>query len=135
MAELLTQPKKHLALDTDWQTALGMAAFFFICAVTALGSIRMALQGSFSVPDIGWATPLLAVACLYFACATPDRLLRLAAVVFAVGPISRTMLWLLHASKETQLINLFFVRWIDLGLFLGGCVYAIYWFRKKVTYV
>jgi hypothetical protein len=135
MAESVTEPKKHLALDTDWRTAVGMVAFFFICAFFALGTAWVTLRGTFKVPSSPWLTLALLASGIYFAVVCRERSFRIAILVFAIGPVFRIVLLISHASAETLNINELFVRWIHSGLYLAGCVYAIYWFKSKVRHV
>jgi hypothetical protein len=135
MAESLTGPKKHIALDTDWQSALAMAAVFFISAFVGIGTAWITLRGTFRVSSSPWLTLALLAFGVYCCVVIPERSFRIAVVIFAVGPVVRIALWTAHASAETLLVNEIFVRWIHSGLYLAGCVYAVVWFRRKITHV
>jgi hypothetical protein len=135
MPELLTEPTKHLVLDTDWLTAISMIGLFFLCLFLAMGMAWTTLRGTFKVGDVSWLTPLLVGMLVYGALVVPDRSFRIAICVYAVGPVSHVVLWMMRASSGARLVNELFVRWIDSGVYLAGCVYAVYWFRRKITYV
>jgi len=135
MVELVPEPKKHLAFDTDWASALVAAGGLVILAFLGAGTIWMTLRGTLPVPKVGWSTPLLAAFIIYCAIVVPDKFLKTVCYVLAVGPISRMLLWVLRASPETQLMNAIFTRWIDSGLCLGICAYILFWFKAKVTHV
>ena len=122
MAESITEPEKHVTLDTDWQTALGMVAFFFICAVVGIVTAWMTLHGTFKVPSNSWLTLALLATAIYCGVVFPERSFRIAAIVYSVGPSVSIVLRIAHASAETLLINEIFVRWIHSGLYLAGCV-------------
>ncbi len=134
MAGLTQEPKKHLALDTDWTSAIIAVWGFFVFAFLAAGGTWMTLQARFDVTPTSWRTPLLAGVLIYLGVRS-EGWLRVGALVFAVGPVSRIILWLARASHETQFINEEFVRWIDSALFFAGCVYVAYWFKSKIRYV
>jgi hypothetical protein len=135
MAESQTDPEKHITLDTDWQTALAMMALFVICAFMGIGTTLMTLHGTLKIPSNSWLTLSLLVFAVYCGVVCRERPFRVAIIVFAVGPFSRIVLWMAHASSETLLINEVFVRWIHTGAYLAGCVYVVYWLRRKITYV
>jgi hypothetical protein len=134
MAGAMTEPQKHLALDTDWRSAILAVWGFFIFAFFGVGITWMTLQARFDVTLVSWWTPLIA-ACLIYLGVHSETWLRVGALVLAIGPVSRIILWLARASHETQFINEEFVRWIDSALFFAGCVYVIYWFKTKIRHV
>ncbi len=110
MSDQLTEQKKNLTLDTDWLSAAGMVALFLICGFLGTGTVWLTLRGSFTVLRISWATPLAAGILLWFGFSIPDRRFSIPAVLLALGPISRIVLWLLHASAETQSTNTVFIN-------------------------
>lgn len=135
MVESGTAPKKHLALDTDW-----MSAVIALCALIGFGLLGAAmvwtmLQGKLSVGAVTWWTPLLAAGFIYSAIEFRDKLFRVAALICSIGPVSRTALWLGRASAQTRLTNEIFVRCIDIGLFFGLSIYAVYWLKTKLRHV
>ena len=135
MAESLTEPKKHLALDTDWLSALGAIWLFCLFAFFGAGTIWMLLRGTLKPTPVSWVTPLLAGTSIYFGIRIPEKLFKIAAFVFAIGPVSRIILWLVGASTDTWLINEIFIEWIFALWCLAACIYVIYWFRTKITHV
>ena len=135
MAEVLPEPKKHLALDTDWLSAMGAVCGFFIAGSLGAAFVWMTVRGTFKVTSPSWLAPLVAATLIYAGIRTSEKLFKIAFFVFAIGPVSRIVLWLARASNETRLINEIFVRWIDTALFFAACVYVIYWFKTKVRYV
>src|SRR5579872_2671228 len=135
MAESLTEPKKHLALDTDWTSAGGAVVAFVMCGLLGVGTSWMTLQGTFKASSPVWWTPLFAGAIIYSGISISDKRFKVAAFVFAIGPLSRMILWSLRASTETRWINEFFVRWIDTALYFGVCVYVVFWFGSKIRHV
>lgn len=135
MTGSLTEPKKHLALDTDWTSAVAAVCGFFIFSFLSVGKIWMTLRGPLPVPKVGWLTPVVAGMYIYFGIGLKERLFKTACFVVAIGPVSRILLWLVRASPETQLVNAVFVTWIDIALYLGACTYIVYWFKTKVRHV
>jgi len=135
MVELVPEPKKHLALDTDWASAMVAVGSFLVFAFLGTGTIWMTLRGTLPVPKVEWSTPILAAVIIYIAIRVPDKFIKVVCFVFVVGPVSRMLLWLVHASADTQLVNAIFTRWIDSGLYLSICVYILFWFKTKVTHV
>jgi hypothetical protein len=134
MAELTQEPRKHLALDTDWPSATLAVCGFFLFAFLGVGMTWMTLRARFDVTPVSWLTPLVAASLMYLG-AHSERWLRVGTFVLAIGPVSRIILWLARASHETQFINEEFVRWIESALFFAGSIYVIYWFKTKIRYV
>jgi hypothetical protein len=135
MSESLIQPRKQLALDTDWGSAVVAVWAFFLCALFGTVTGVFTLKNRFHVSSVHWWTPLFAAWVIYIGLSFPERLLKISAFVFSIGPISRIILWLVRASSETRLTNEIFVRWIDTALYFAGCIYVVWWFKSKVRYV
>ncbi|HEY7096006.1 MAG TPA: hypothetical protein VH437_04735 [Terriglobales bacterium] len=135
MNEVATGSKKHLALDTDWWTAMGAACCFLAFALLCGGTTWVNLRGRFDVAPVSWGTVLPLAFLVYIGIGTPVKLLRSAVLVMAIGPVSRILLWATRASHETQLVNEVFVRWLDSALYFAICVYVIHWFKTKIRYV
>jgi len=135
MAESLTAPKKHLALDTDWTSAGVAVAAFVMFGFLGAATSWMTLRGTFKALPPSWWTPLFAGGIIYFGISISDKLSKTAAFVFAIGPLSRMILWSLRASTETRWINEIFVRWIDTALYFAVCIYIVLWFGSKVRHV
>jgi hypothetical protein len=120
MAEFSAEPKRRLALDTDWRSAAGAV---------------WVLRGTFRAGSPSWWTPLFAGGMIYCGITISDKLFKTAVFVFAIGPVSRMILWSLRASSETRWINEIFVRWIDTALCFGVCVYVVHWCVSKIRHV
>jgi hypothetical protein len=131
----MAEPKKHLALDTDWTSAAGAVGLLLMCALLGVVTASMTLRGHFKAALPSWSTPLLAGSIIYCGITISDKLLKTAVFVFAIGPVSRMILWSFRASAETRWINEIFVRWIDTVLYFSVCVYVVFWFRSKIRYV
>jgi hypothetical protein len=135
IVQALPTAKKRLALDTDWLTALSALSGFLVCVLTGVALTWSTLRGSFKASAPSWSTPLLAAMLIYVALRDSGKPFKTAVLVYAIGPVSRTVLWLFRTSDETQFINEIFIRWIYVILCLAGCVYTIYWFKTKIRYV
>jgi hypothetical protein len=135
MTDSITEPKRHLALDTDWASAVAAACSFVICALLGTATTWMILRGHFGAASPSWWTLLLAGSSIYCGISISDKFARTAVFVFAIGPISRVILWFLRASAETRWTNEIFVRWIDTVLYFGVCIYVVFWFTSKVRRV
>jgi hypothetical protein len=135
MAEYLAESKKHLALDTDWGAALGMAGLFVVCALLAARDLFGIVRGTQPGLTITWQTFFVLALYIFYAYIAPDRRVRIACMVVAMGPISRVLLRILGAPVDTQLANAAFLRVINLMVFVGACVYVSWWFTSKVRYV
>ena len=137
MAESLTEPKKHLALDTDVVSVVAMAIVFAMSALLAVTTMLRIVHRVQPVVSatISWQTWLLLVLCPLYFFGLRERLLRIICAVFAIGPVSRVLLWLLKAPPDTLIANVAFLRVIDLMLYVFGCIYIPYWFRSKLRYV
>jgi len=135
MVESATAPKKHLALDTDWMSATMAICAFLIFGLLGAGMAWRMLQGKVDAGSVTWWAPLFAAGLIYLGVESRDKVFRVAVLVFAIGPASRTALWLARSSTETRVINEAFVAWLDIGLFFGICVYVTHWFKAKLTHV
>jgi hypothetical protein len=135
MAECLTEPKKHLALDTDWASAAGMASLFIICAMLVVGRALQLLRGDWSPDPLTWQTWVVLAMCVWCIVRVHERRVQIVCLVVAIGPASRILLWLANESVETQITNAAFTRTIGGLMYLGACVYVMWWFKSKVTHV
>jgi hypothetical protein len=135
MAESLAEPKKHLALDTDWGAALGMASLFVVCSLLAVRDLSGIVRGTQPGLTITWQTFLVLALYIFYSCTAPDRRVRIACMVVAMGPISRILLHILRTPVDTQLANAAFLRVMNLMVFVGACVYVSWWFSSKIRYV
>ena len=133
--ESLTQPKKHLALDTDWVSLMSAVLAFLIFLLLGTGMTWVTLSGRFRVSSATWWTPLFATFLLYVSAKAPDKVVRIGALILAIGPLSEIILWLCRASYQTKLINEVFVRWIDSVLYFAVCGYTLYRVKSKITHV
>ena len=135
MGESTAASKKHLALDTDW-----MSAAIAVCAIFAFGLLGAAmvwtmLHREVSSRSVTWWTPLLAAGFIYLAMESRDKLFRVVIVIYTIGPVSRTALWLARASAPTLFMNEILVQWMDTGLYFAICIYAVYWLLTKIRHV
>jgi len=135
MVEALPTVKKRLALDTDWLTALNAISGFVFCVLIGVVLTWSTLRGSFKASAPSWSTPLFAALLIYVALRDIGKPFKTAVLVFDIGPVSRTVLWLFRASEQTQFINEIFVRLIYVILCFAGGAYTIYWFKKKIKHV
>jgi hypothetical protein len=135
MAESLTEPKKHIALDTDWTSGVGAVGLFVIFAFLGAATSWGTLLGTFKAPSPSWWTLLFAGWIIYCGVKISGKAFKTAAFDFAIGPVSRMLLWSLRASTETRWINEIFVRWIDTALYFSVCVYVCFWFGSKIRHV
>lgn len=135
MVDAFAESKKHLALDTDWTSAVLAVCAFFVFGFLGVGMIWLTSRGTLPVPKVGLLTPLVAGLCIYFGVVLKARAVKAACFIVAIGPVSRMLLWLLGASPGTQLTNAMFIRGLDIALYVGVCVYIVYWFKTKIRYV
>ena len=139
MGECLTEPKRHLALDTDWASVVGMGLLLTLFLTLAARSAIRIVRGPWLVEPITWQTWILVGMCVWFffsASQTPyRRSIRITCVLAAIGPVSRIVLRMSHATIETELFNAAFVRVINGMLYVGGCLFVLWWFKSKIKYV
>lgn len=114
---------------------MGAVFGFLMAAFMGTAFAWTIVREPFKVTPTSWSTPLLAALFIYSGIKITEKFFKIACFVFAVGPVSRIVLWLAQASNETRLINEIFIRWIDTALFFAACVYVIYWFSTKIRYV
>jgi hypothetical protein len=127
--------KKHLALDTDWVSATAMVCLFLISAMLLAGNIWRADHGRVALERVSWDTWILLGICAWFFVLAKQRDVRYATGLLALSPVSRVILWAVHASVETQLVNAAFLSVINVILFAGVCGYVVWWFGSKVRHV
>lgn len=136
MSESISTPRKRLALDTDWLTALNAVLGAIVCAAIGTGLAWSTLHGSVRPGRASWNTPIFAALLIYIAVkGESGKLFKTSVLVFAIGPISGTVLWIARASDQTLLANAVFVRWIYVMLCFACCIYTIYWFKTKLVRV
>lgn len=135
MAGAITEPEKHLALDTDWLTALNVSFGLFFSILAVVGMTWSLLHTAIKAVAPSWSSPFLAAFYLYLGVRDSNRILRGTLFVLAIGPLSHIALWLFRASTETRVLNEVFIRCSWIGLCVVGCVYAIHWFSTKIKYV
>jgi multisubunit Na+/H+ antiporter MnhG subunit len=135
MAQAMTEPKKHLALDTDWLTALNVSFGLLFSILAAVGMTWSLLHTAIKAVSPSWSSPFLAVLLIYVAVKDSNKVFRASLIILAVSPISHIVLWLFRASTETRVLNEVFIRCSWIGLCFVGCLYAIYWLSSKFKYV
>jgi hypothetical protein len=135
MAETLTEPKKHLALDTDWRAAAGMAVLFVICALLGGRRLFEIVRGVKPEITVTWDSSILLCACVSGFISRMERCLRTASLIMALSVGSKILLHVLKATVETQLANAALLRVLYVMLWTGGCTGVFWWFRSKVRYV
>jgi hypothetical protein len=138
MAEGVLEPKKRLALETDWTSAVGMTFLLILFLILAVRAALRIVHGPWTLEPITWQTWVLVgvSAWIFFrARAVGDRSMLFIGVLVAIGPVSRILLRLSHAAIGTELVNASFVRVINGLLYVGGCLFLLWWFKSKVRYV
>jgi hypothetical protein len=139
MVESTTAPKKHLALDTDWTSAVTMVLLFIFCALFTALSAYSIFYRHHSAERITWRTWVMVgmAAWLFVSVRTSEHKSQIRAVIalMSVGPVSRIVLRIVHATVETQLANDAIVRVIDGLLFAGLGLSVLWWFKSKSRHV
>src|SRR5581483_7991628 len=67
------QPKKQLALDTDWLSAAWALGAFFAFGFLFISTVCMTVRGNFKVSSMTWVTPFFAACLLFIAIGTPEK--------------------------------------------------------------
>lgn len=135
MAELVAEPKKQLAFDTDWRTALEMASLFVVCALFFASSIFRIIRGAKPTVGVDWHSWIFLSLCVLVVLQSHERQWQTVALIASLNPASRILLHILGANVDLQMANVAFLRVIDLMLFGGACAYISWWFKSKVRYV
>jgi len=130
------EPKKTLALDTDWITATLMAFLFLVLALYGGFAVWRFTQGRFYVftHAPSWETYLLAVygTCLWFM--LKDRWTRTLLALILVGPIVRVALYWLGSPAALRAAAPGFA-FLHLGIIALAIVLLVSWFRKRAKLV
>jgi hypothetical protein len=135
MAESVTEPKRHLALDTDWICGTMAAGVLIGCLLLSGRVIWQVLTGANVEPRVSWYTVMLLFACIWAVTATESRILRLGFALVGLAPASRLALYLTHASIATQMMNAEVMRVVDAIALTMFCVYLVQWFKTKIKHV
>jgi hypothetical protein len=132
MTEKVTEPKMHLALDTNWMTAVFMAFCFVLCLLTIASTTRHVLIGSPVEVKISWETAFLFVAFGWLALQMRERITKFGCVLLSIVLGSRLILALFHSSLEVQTLNAQIMRVVELVVMIGFCYYLARWFKQRV---
>lgn len=135
MVEITQGPRKHLALDTDWMTALNVSFGLIFSSTAAVGLTWSLLHTTMKAVSPSWSSPLVAALYIYMGIRDSRWVFRVVVFTLALGPVSHVILWLFRASPETRVLNEVFIRCSWIGLCVVGFVYIIYWFSTKIKYV
>jgi len=132
MADESIEPKPHLALNTDWITAVFMAFCFVLCLLTIVSTTRHVLIGSPVEVKISWETVFLFIAFGWLALQMQERVTRFGCVLLSIALGSRLVLALVHSSLQIQLLNAQIMRVVELIVMIGFCYYLARWFKEHV---
>lgn len=92
MAQAMTEPRKHLALVTDWLTALNVSFGLLFSILAAVGLTWSLLHTAIKAVSLSWSSPFLAAFLIYLAVKDSNRVFRASLIIFAAGPISHIVL-------------------------------------------
>jgi hypothetical protein len=135
MAEPLTEPKRHLALDMGWRTAAAGAIGFVFCL---LGAIALAWKVATMAPvavRVTWQNVIAVLSGVWLTIQVRGRTARFVLGLFVLASGSRLILAALHTSVQTQILNGEIMRVVDLVIVAGFCCYIPYWFRQRIKRV
>jgi hypothetical protein len=132
MAEHLTEPKGHLALDIGWRTAAAAIIGFVFCV---LGAVVLAWKVTTVAPvevRVTWQNVIVVLFGIWLTIEVRGRTTRFVLGLLLLASGSRLILAALHASIQTQILNGEIMRVVDLVVVAGFCCYIPYWFRRRI---
>jgi hypothetical protein len=135
MAEHLTEPKGHLALDMGWRTAMAAIIGFVFCV---LGAAVLAWEVATVAPvevRVSWQNVIVVLFGVWLAIEVRARATRFVLGLLLLASGSRLILAALHASIQTQILNGEIMRVVDLVVVAGFCCYIPYWFKRRIKRV
>ena len=135
MTDEVTEPKTHLALDTDWMTALFTAACFVLCLLISLATIRQVLIAAPVKVRVTWDTWFLFWGSAWFAIQVKERTTKFGCISLSIVFGSRLVLMLVHASFQIQILNAEIMRVVELLVEIGICCYLANWFKQRTRRV
>ena len=135
MTDEVTEPKAHLALDTDWMSAVLMAFCFVLCLVISAATTRQVLIGASVKVRVTWDTWFLFLGSAWLAIQVRERITRFGCLLFSIVFGSRLVLTLVHASFQIQILNAEIMRVVELLVDVGICCYVANWFKQRIRRV
>jgi hypothetical protein len=135
MREVTTEPKKYLALDTDWLTAAVAASGLVVCFLLSAHDVWQAFTNAPVAPSVSWHTVMVLLASIWLVTTNESRVLRLGFVLMILASASRLAMYLIHASMAAQMMNSQVMRVIDAIAFITFLVYLVQWFKIKIRHV
>lgn len=130
-----TEPKKHLALDTDGLTASLFAVCFVFCLLSIGFTVRNIVAGTPVAEKITWDTVFSFLAFAWLAIRSPERMERFGCGLLSAVFGSRLVLWALHVSTQIQILNAHVMRIVALVVMTGFCLYIAHWFKGRMKQV
>ena len=128
----VTEPKTHLALDTDWMTAILAAFSFLLCLLTVVATTRQVLIGSPAKVQVTWDTWFLFLAFGWLALQVRDRITKSGCVLLSIVFGSRLVLALVRVSLQVQVLNAQILRVVELVVMMALCYYLARWFKQRI---
>jgi hypothetical protein len=128
----MTEPETHLALDTDWMTAVLAAICFAFCLLTLVATGRRVVINAPVQLQVTWDTVFLFLAFTWLAIHVRERITRFGCGLLSVVFGSRLILAVVHASPQIQVLNGQIMRVVDLVVTVGFCLYLIFWFKQRI---
>jgi len=98
-----------------------MTAVLFIRITQGIPPFRSRHAGTWILPVFG----------VWFFLATNDRHIRAVMALLTLEEVSKIIFWLSWAAA-VQLTNAAIFRIANMVLFLGACIYVVWWFYSKV---
>ena len=135
MTDEVTEPKTHLALDTDWMTALFTAACFVLCLLFSVATVRQVLIAAPVKVHVTWDTWFLFLGSAWFAIQVKERRARLGCILLSIVFGSRLVLMLVHASFQIQILNAEIMRVVEVLVEVGIYCYLANWFKQRTRRV
>jgi hypothetical protein len=135
MAYESTESKKHLALDTDWMTALFAAVCFMFCLMSVVVTTKRVLTGAPVQMQVTWDTVFALLAFTWLAFQTQERVAKFGCGLLSLVFGSRLILKVVHCSDQIQALNGQIMRVVELLVTVGFCFYLGLWFKQRIRRV
>jgi|SRR5579864_1593752 len=135
MTDGATETKTHLALDTDWMTALFTGACFVLCLLVSVATTRQVLTAAPVKTGVTWDTWFLFLGSAWLAIQVKERIMRSGCIFWSIVFGSRLVLVLAHGSFRLQILNAEIMRVVELLVDIGICCSLANWFRQRIRRV
>jgi|SRR6185437_13799258 len=131
----MTNQKKQLTLNTDWQTAVGALGITFFSVLFGVGSAWAMVVGKKFDFQPSWQTAFVVIVFIWGMVVIPERVVRFSLGLFLFQPLIEISGWVFHFSPAAQSMNQSIARCTIIAACLIICIYEIQWFKERINFI